>query len=133
MRPCQLCGACSWGAASLVDMTRFVRHIPLSTVDPNRCLKCDNCLSIALKSVIEEPTPSLVVEDPFTLGLTTMTAALKDSSPSRSNRTERLVHTLLRSDLLDTHEVDTADSIVDFARKIERALDALEEQESSDG
>lgn len=41
----------------------------------------------------------------------------------RPDRTERLVHTLLRSDLLDTQEVDTAQAIVAFARELERAID----------
>lgn len=128
MRCCQLCGCTSWGPVGNPDeLRRASAFLPDARVD--EFVRCDGCKTVAKREFLQGPTAQEMSGGPVPAGVLDLPAIAMMKEfiapiPPPPTRTERLVHTLLRSDLLDTSQVDTAQTIVGFARDLECALDA---------
>lgn len=129
MRACQVCAAKSWGPASHMQVLQATQHTALS-VDPDQCLRCDNCGGVALKSVIEETLAPVPAGGPDMFPSTALNSAmhLLSTIPKPETRTERLLRHVITGSALDDFDTDrnSAVQLVRFVRELEDALDRPE-------
>lgn len=123
MRACQVCGFSSWGPLkSVSELQRLAEFDPKP--DVFAWVRCDNCKSIAQVGWVQESAPSTPATPPDAgfPGIMSNLLNLVPTAPLPPSRTERLIHTLLRSSMWTRK--DTVTDVVVAARALETALDA---------
>jgi len=130
MKACQLCGAKSWGPVARIEEIAgaYSPCFVLTGLEAVAYARCDNCSAVAQKVLIdaEEPSdsavnPAVSLQDlsevnPFRIASSVLKAAL----PVPETRLERLVRALCRSG----DKFATVTDLVEYARRIERAMDS---------
>jgi hypothetical protein len=139
MKPCQLCGACSWGAIKadlLLDLVTD-SFAPVS-VDPRTFIwgkdvalfrRCDGCGGFAALALIDDTPPRRnpahepMIEPPGSLdqAMEQVTRMFTAGIEQRETRTERLLRAML--DPSATEKLSPR-ALVRFVRTLEKELDS---------
>lgn len=135
MRPCQLCGATSWGPVSSGESI-FIPDWDCGPLAKDFYLRCDVCKSIAQKIYVEisDRGPNLGAfessspQDP----ISALMASFKSTLPAPETRTERLLRAMLASIDVKNPNFVEPENIVAYIRNLERELDAHAEEKRAE-
>lgn len=124
MRPCQLCGAQSWGPilANQEVLARMREFADMQSINPEEYVRCDHCRSLATKELVSAPEPATAVPEEAPPMLSAILASVRQTMPVPETRAERLARCLLQGG----YSGDARD-VASFVRELEHELDGESE------